>query len=145
MLALMCICYNSLMLVGTTRIFTSLFRTRSRKLYLANKEVARALVTERIAHFNQHYQVKVGRVAIKNIKSRWGSCSRKGNLNFSYKLLFLEPDLRDYVIVHELCHLREFNHGPNFWKAVAEVMPNCKEYVKRLKNVHVSGLKFTLL
>jgi predicted metal-dependent hydrolase len=125
------------MKVSGVRIFSSLFRTRSRKLYLANKEAARTLVTERIAYFNQHYKVKVSRIAIKNLKSRWGSCSRKGNLNFNYKLLFLDPDLRDYVVVHELCHLKEFNHGSKFWACVAETIPEYKERVKRLRNVHM--------
>ncbi|HEX7724733.1 MAG TPA: M48 family metallopeptidase [Candidatus Paceibacterota bacterium] len=124
------------MFIGQVRIFTTLYRTRSRKLYLANKESTRALIMERIAHFNQHYQVPIARVAIKNLKSRWGSCSRKGNLNFNYKLTFLPPDLRDYVIVHELCHLKEFNHGPKFWARVAETVPNYKELVVRLRTIH---------
>lgn len=121
---------------GTIRIFTSLFRTRSRKLYLANKEAARTLIAERIVHFNQHYQARVGRIAIKNLKSRWGSCSRKGNLNFNYKLVFMDPDLRDYIVVHELCHLKEFNHSPKFWARVAETIPDYKERIKRLRNIH---------
>jgi predicted metal-dependent hydrolase len=128
--------------VGKIRIFTSLYRTRSRKLYLANKEAARTLITERIVHFNRHYQVPVRRIAVKNLKSRWGSCSRKGNLNFNYKLLFLEPELRDYVIVHELCHLKEFNHSPKFWARVAEVIPEYKDRVRRLRNVHKTWSMF---
>lgn len=120
--------------ISGVRIFTPLYRTRSRKLYVANKEAARALIAERITHFNRHYQVPVRRIAIKNLKSRWGSCSRKGNLNFSYKLLFLSPDLRDYVIVHELCHLKEFNHRSKFWAYVAETIPDYKVCVKKLRS-----------
>jgi predicted metal-dependent hydrolase len=122
--------------ISGVRIFTSLYRTSSKKLYAANKEAARALVLDRVAHFSLHYQVQPRRIAIKNLKSRWGSCSRKGNLNFSYKLLFLTPELRDYVVVHELCHLKEFNHGPDFWKLVSEKVPNYKECAKRLRDVH---------
>ena len=122
------------MKVSGIRIFTSLYHTRSRKLYMANKEAARRLIVDRIAYFNQQYQVPIKRIAVKSLKSRWGSCSRKGNLNFSYKLLFLSPELRDYVIVHELCHLKEFNHGPRFWACVAETIPNYKECVKRLRS-----------
>ena len=81
--------------------------------------MARALVHERVKHFSMHYEAKHGiahgKIAIRNQKSRWGSCSKKGNLNFNYKLVFLDPELRDYVIVHELCHIKEFNHGKGFW------------------------------
>ncbi len=113
----------------------SIFHTHSHRQYLAHRESTRALVIERIAHFNTHYKVPVGRIAIRNQRSRWGSCSKKGNLNFNYKLAFLPVELRDYVIVHELCHLREFNHGPNFWYAVAEVIPNHRELNKKLREI----------
>lgn len=86
--------------------------------------MARGLVTERLDYFNQHYQLEWGRVAIRNQRRCWGSCSSKKNLNFNYKLLFLPPDLRDYVIVHELCHLVHLNHGQNFWMLVSEQVPD---------------------
>lgn len=121
------------------RIFTSLFRTRSRKLYLAKKEEVRAIVSDRVAHFIQHYGprhgIAVGKIAIRNQKSRWGSCSRKGNLNFNYKLAFLPPEERDYVIVHEICHIKEFNHGRGFWALVRETVPDYKELRKKLRQV----------
>lgn len=121
------------------RIFRPIFRTRSRRLYIANKEAARAIVYERIRHFLAHYGelhgIKVGKIAIRNQKSRWGSCSKKGNLNFNYKLVFLSPELRDYVIVHEICHIKEFNHGEGFWSLVAEAVPDHRELRKQLKNV----------
>ncbi|HEV7448999.1 MAG TPA: M48 family metallopeptidase [Candidatus Paceibacterota bacterium] len=85
------------------------------------------------AHFNTHYNHAVRRVFIKNSKSRWGSCSSRGNLNFNYKLLFVPPQVLDYVVVHELCHLRHFNHGPEFWALVAEVLPNHKELRRALR------------
>ncbi len=122
------------------RIFTSLFRTRSRKLYLANKEAARALVHERVKHFvDSHYGprhgIAVGKIAIRNQKSRWGSCSKHGNLNFNYKLVFMPPEARDYVIVHEICHIKEFNHGRGFWALVAETVPEYRALRKQLRNV----------
>lgn len=95
-----------------------------RKEYMANREAARALVHERLEYWNSFYKFHYSRVAIKNTKSLWGSCSRKGNLNFSYKLLFLPRELVDYVIVHELCHLREHNHGKGFWRLVAQTQPD---------------------
>ena len=121
------------------RLVRPVFQTRSRKLYLANREAARALVTERVRHFSAHYVAKhgiaVGKIAIRNQKSRWGSCSKKGNLNFNYKLAFLSADLRDYVIVHEICHIKEFNHGRGFWDLVGETMPAHRALRKRLKEV----------
>ncbi|MEI6305051.1 MAG: M48 family metallopeptidase [Candidatus Taylorbacteria bacterium] len=121
------------------RIFNSVYRTRSRKLYNENKENARKLISERVIHFLSYYEpkhgIKVGKIAIRNQKSRWGSCSKKGNLNFNYKLVFLEPSIRDYVIVHEICHIKEFNHGRGFWDLVAETVPDYREIRKRLRGL----------
>ncbi len=101
--------------------------------YKKYKEDARSLVHTKIAELNAHYGYKVGRVSIRNTKSRWGSCSKQGNLNFNYKVLFLPSHIADYIIVHELCHLKEFNHSPNFWNLVAELVPNHKAIRKELK------------
>jgi len=103
--------------------------------YKKHKEAARGLVHAQLAHYNEHYGLKWGRVSIKNTRSRWGSCSKKGNLNFSYKLALVPPELADYVVVHELCHLAEFNHGPNFWKLVAETIPDYERRREALKNM----------
>ncbi|MFA6314811.1 MAG: M48 family metallopeptidase [Candidatus Paceibacterota bacterium] len=113
----------------------SVYRTRSRRLYVANKQLAREIVTDRVLHFNHHYLLTVGKIAIRNQKSRWGSCSKKGNLNFNYKLVFLSPELRDYVIVHEICHIKEFNHGKQFWELVKETIPNYGELRKQLRKI----------
>ena len=95
------------------------------------------MVHERVRHFMGHYGVRhgmvVGRIAIRNQKSRWGSCSKKGNLNFNYKILFLPPDIVDYIIVHELCHLRQFDHSPKFWALVGETIPNYQQLRARLR------------
>jgi len=103
-----------------------------RKLYEKHKEEARQLVSLRLCHWNQFYGLSWGRVSIRDQKTRWGSCSKKGNLNFSYKLALLPEELSDYVIVHELCHLKEFNHSKNFWDLVARVIPDHKERRKAL-------------
>jgi predicted metal-dependent hydrolase len=102
--------------------------------YLKYKEEARRLVAERIAIWNEHYKVAYGRTAIHDTKTRWGSCSRKGNLNFNYKIVFLPPHLADYIIIHELCHLKEFNHSPKFWALVAQTMPDYRTYRKELRS-----------
>lgn len=92
--------------------------------FLACRARAKKLVLERLAHFAPQYKVTFARVTIKDMRSRWGSCSRQGNLNFNYRLLFLPPELVDYVIVHEVCHLREMNHSRAFWRLVAETIPD---------------------
>ncbi len=109
-------------------------RKNTRAEFLKHKEAARKLVMERIPILNQAYGFKVGRIAIRNQKSRWGSCSARGNLNFNYKLALLPQELCDYVIVHELCHLREFNHSYKFWDLVAKTFPNYQELRRGLKS-----------
>jgi len=103
------------------------------------REQARGFVLERLAYFNQFYNFKINRVAIKNTSTRWGSCSSKGNLNFNYKIIYLKPELADYLIVHELCHLGEFNHSSKFHALVAKTIPN---YVSINKELRKTPIKF---
>lgn len=91
------------------------------------------IVQERLLHFNQFYKFSYKDVRVKKVSTRWGSCSRRGNLNFSHKLALLRPEEIDYVVVHELCHLSEFNHGPNFWKLVERTIPNYMQIRKGMK------------
>jgi len=102
--------------------------------YKRRKEDARAFVHVRLEHFNRHYNFSYGRISIKNMNTRWGSCSGKKNLNFHYKILDLSPQAQDYLIVHELCHVKEMNHKPVFWTLVAETIPNYTNVRKQLKN-----------
>jgi predicted metal-dependent hydrolase len=97
-----------------------------RRAYLKHKEDARDFITERVRHWNQFYGHTYERISIKDTKRAWGSCSNKNNLNFSYLLLFLPPELADYIVVHELCHLKEHNHSPRFWALVAHAVPDYK-------------------
>lgn len=101
--------------------------------YAKYKPLARHIAKHRIAHFNSVYQFNIQRIFIKNQKTRWGSCSKKGNLNFNYRIALLPRELSDYVIVHELCHLGEFNHSQRFWKLVAKTIPNYLEIKRSLK------------
>ena len=103
------------------------FTKGSRKNFLAHKEGARALAEERLAYFSSMCNVSYNRISIRNQKTRWGSCSRKGNLNFNFRVLFLPLELRDYVIVHELCHLQELNHSEKFWELVVQTVPEYKK------------------
>ncbi len=104
--------------------------------YRKYKESARAFIHARLHTLNQQYGLTWKRVAIRNSRSRWGSCSQKANLNFHYKLLHLPPHLADYVIVHELCHLMELNHSPRFWGLVEKAVPDWKARRKALR-LHV--------
>lgn len=101
--------------------------------YHAHKERARALVHARLAHWSAHYGCSYGRVAIRDQRTRWGSCSSKQNLNFNYRIIFLPLHLADYIIVHEVCHLLELNHGPQFWAHVARACPEYMTHIHELR------------
>lgn len=75
----------------------------------------------------------VNRIAVRNQKTRWGSCSSKGNLNFNWRLLMAPSEVLDYVVVHELCHLAYLDHSKQFWQMVAAVLPDWKERRNWLK------------
>jgi len=111
-----------------------LFKT-DKQTYNNHKERARYFITTRVAQLNQRYKFAYNRIAIRNQRTVWGSCSQKRNLNFNYKLIFLPPRLADYVIVHELCHLQELNHSRKFWNLVGKTIPNYKELRKDLRNL----------
>ncbi len=103
--------------------------------FARHQAAALHIAYERLAYFNAHYQLPFGEVKIKNTKSRWGSCSRKGSLHFNYKIALLPAHLADYIIVHELCHVAEFNHSSSFWRKVAETVPEYKRYRGELRRV----------
>lgn len=111
-------------------------KASNRSDYLLRREAARILVVERLSYFWNEYikldptfasVMRYNRVAIRNQRGRWGSCTSRKNLNFNYRLLDLEPELRDYIIVHELCHLKELHHGKAFWDLVSQVIPRARE------------------
>jgi predicted metal-dependent hydrolase len=110
----------------------------SYKDYLRKKSDAYKFVRERIGVLNQDCGFKFNKISIRNQKTRWGSCSRKGNLSFNYKIVLLRGDLADYIIVHELCHLKEFNHSKRFWDLVRGGVPNYLEIKKELKRKGLS-------
>jgi predicted metal-dependent hydrolase len=109
--------------------------------YIEHKEAARKLAHERIEYFNSIYKFSYKKISIRNQSTRWGSCSRKGNLNFNYKIALLPKDLADYIIVHELCHLKEHNHSPRFWKLVERTIPDYLKLRKTLKHYNFEDSK----
>ncbi len=112
-----------------------LFSRRSRKDYMTHKVEALKVITERVRHFNTYYKLPYSKISIRNQSSRWGSCTKSGHLSFNYKLLLVAPELRDYVVVHEICHLKHLNHAKVFWDLVAEMVPEHKTLRKRLRGV----------
>jgi len=97
-------------------------------------EAAKQDIPQRVARFAALVGVTYGRITIRAQKSRWGSCSGKGNLNFNCLLMLCPEDVRDYVVVHELCHRKELNHSPRFWAEVEKVLPGYKVQRKWLKD-----------
>lgn len=114
--------------------FANSFKVKNTKAdFLKHKETAQKLAEMKVAKFNKIYKFGFNKINIKNQKTRWGSCSKKGNLNFNYKLLFLPEKVRDYIVVHELCHLKEFNHSRKFWNLVAQTFPDHREIKTELR------------
>ncbi|MCA9355233.1 M48 family metallopeptidase [Candidatus Kaiserbacteria bacterium] len=125
---------------GRKRVRRRSRRTSSiTKHYQEHKESARKLVLSRLGHFNQHYKLEWKRVAIRNQRRCWGSCSSLKNLNFNYKIQFLPTHLQDYIIVHELCHLTHLHHRREFWDLVAEQIPDYHLHVIELKTISKKG------
>ena len=106
--------------------------------FLLYKDRARVLIEQKLEYFNKFYEFRFNTVMIKNQSTRWGSCSRKGNLNFNYKIIFLPAPLVDYIVVHELCHLHELNHSAKFWALVGRTLPNWRELKKQLQSSTVA-------
>lgn len=119
----------------TAAHFSSPLFPQGKDAYADHRERALLLVTERVEYYSRFYGFSYGRIAIRAQKTRWGSCSKKGNLSFNWKLAFLPSDMVDYVVVHELCHLRYFDHGKLFWELVERGIPDYKNIRKRMKEL----------
>ena len=100
---------------------------------LADK--ALEVIPMRVEYFANIMGVTYGNITIRNQKTRWGSCSSKGNLNFNCLLMLAPSEILDYVVVHELCHLQEMNHSRRFWALVSSVIPDYLSKRKALKNL----------
>jgi predicted metal-dependent hydrolase len=92
-------------------------------------------VETRINDFSHKLKLFPGHIRIKDVKTRWGSCSSKGNLNFNLRLAMAPRRVIDYVIIHEMCHLVHLNHSKEFWSLVGKILPDYKEYEKQLKEI----------
>ena len=94
-------------------------------------------IERQVEYYAKIMGVTYGRISMRNQKTRWGSCSSNGNLNFNNRLLFVPKELVDYVVVHELAHRKEMNHSNAFWNVVEKYMPDYKERRKKLREYHI--------
>ncbi|MBP3273997.1 MAG: M48 family metallopeptidase [Butyrivibrio sp.] len=123
---------------------------QSQKKELSPQEIkllvtrAKRIIPQRVRYYADLMGVTYGRITIRMQKSRWGSCSGKGNLNFNCFLMRTPDEIIDYVVVHELCHLKEMNHSPLFWAEVEKILPDYKERRKWLKD-HESEIMYDSL
>ena len=104
------------------------------------REKAREIFVSRTTHFAEVMGLKFGRISIKDQRSLWGSCSREGNLNFNWRVVMAPPEALDYLVIHELAHLKEMNHSRRFWAVVAEHCPAWREHRRWLRD-HSRRLK----
>lgn len=98
------------------------------------REIARAVFTQKAAYYAAIMNVTYNRISIREQKTRWGSCSSLGNLNFNWRLIFAPEEVVDYVVVHELAHRIEMNHSKTFYHIVASILPDYKRSQKWLRD-----------
>ena len=98
------------------------------------RNVAREVFTNRVEYYHRFTGGHYTSITIRDQKTRWGSCSSSGNLNFNCALMNTTPEIIDYVVVHELCHRKQMNHSALFWAEVEKILPNYKELRSALKN-----------
>lgn len=110
------------------------------------QEFARQALTDipqRVKHFASQMGVTYGNITIRNQKTKWGSCGSQGNLNFNCLLMLAPEAVRDYVVIHELCHRKEMNHSPKFWAEVEALCPHykeCRNWLKENGNAFIGRL-----
>ena len=104
-------------------------------LTASDKKIAKQKIIERVDYYADRMGIDYGSISMRNQKSRWGSCSSKGNLNFNYRLAYLPQELLDYVVVHELAHRRHMDHSKAFWQEVETYYPAYKECRRTLNDI----------
>lgn len=110
----------------------STLRKKAQEEYEQKRDEARLIISDRVARFAQKLGVSYNKISIRDQRTRWGSCSRSGNLSFSYRIAFLSDRYLDYVIVHELGHRLYFDHSRKFWNAVGSIIPDYKNIRKEM-------------
>lgn len=128
-------CDNSFILVHPPVTPPLLIRQLCESYY---RQYARNLLTAKTVYWAKRIGVSYNHIAIKSQKTRWGSCSAKGNLNYNWHIACTDDELIDYIVIHELCHLRHLNHSPAFWQLVASHCPSYRECRSRLRTLTTS-------
>lgn len=105
----------------------------------SDRERIRTFIEEKVAHYASVMGVSYGRITMRNQKTRWGSCSSEGNLNFNCRLLFVPDRIVDYVVIHELAHRRFMNHSKSFWMEVEKYMPDYRQQRKMLSRFAIKS------
>ena len=109
------------------------FSSLSETEITALKKNARVYLTDKTECFSKIMGLKYGRITITSAETRFGSCSSKGNISYSWRLMLYPEEAREYVVVHELAHLVEMNHSSRFYKIIEKVLPDYKERKRMLK------------
>ena len=107
-------------------------------LSAADKKIAKQKIMEHVDYYARRMEIDYGSISMRNQKSRWGSCSSKGNLNFNYRLAYLPEELLDYVVVHELAHRRHMDHSAAFWEEVETYYPAYKKCRLMLNDISLA-------
>lgn len=118
------------LVILTADIHSSTIKNAVFQWYLSR---AKVVILQRVEFYQKQLQETVEDIRIKDVKSRWGSCSSKRNLNFNWRLVMAPLEVLDYVVVHELCHLKEMNHSKAFWNLVEDILPDYQEQRAWLK------------
>ena len=112
-------------------VMKNLLSVQERNRYI---KIARDIFTQKTAYYASILNVTYGRISIREQKTRWGSCSSEGNLNFNWRLIFAPEEVLDYIVVHELAHRREMNHSQAFYAIVKSILPDYKKSQKWLRD-----------
>jgi predicted metal-dependent hydrolase len=109
-------------------------REERQREYAARRSEAKSIIERRVSELSLRHGFRYRKISVRNQQTRFGSCSRIGNLSFQYRIAFFPPEERDYIIIHELCHLRHFDHSPAFWAEVGAFVPDHERIRRRLRH-----------
>lgn len=122
----------------TIYITSKAFLNAERNIVKWYKAEALKLLTERTNYYSASVNLKPASIRLSGAKRRWGSCGRKGNINYNWRLIMAPPEILDYIVVHEIAHLRHHNHSKQYWNLVFSIMPDYKfRDVWLKKNGHI--------
>lgn len=115
-------------------------KKKSSTKWKVHKDKALILIRTAIKKHNLDIHFDYNRITVRNQRTRWGSCSVKRNLNFNYRIVHLPEELIEYIVIHEFCHLKEFNHSKNFWDLVKTYDPDYRKHRREIKKIVLSDL-----